>query len=361
MALERPASGRIFSEQLIRDNIDIGRPDKVSVSSAARPPPRQAPHSRDLPDPVITTALTQPLCTARKPSKRVLKEGRALRTETTINQPPRLRPRQRAGEPGRLAEVGYAATGACSRPDPPDPPRPAQRSRRPGSAITTPVITSTCTRIPGLRFTDPRVQALLAACCTLALRPRLHQPHLRHYLAPRSGRPRGHDHRPDHLRPSQATRLPIIERIPHSQLGHVMPAAWNRLGHEGDASVKVRDYRAIRDLLSCISLTIGCPCPPRPAWPKGAVYQGDRTPGCFCCVFRGGPEFLGSLVDQRREEGDAPGDRGLCDVEYLGPDLLGNVIASVSHATTRPRGTLVLAAPVSFIPWFFEQFRYPIL
>ena len=28
MALDRPVAGRIFFEQLIRDNIDIGRPDR---------------------------------------------------------------------------------------------------------------------------------------------------------------------------------------------------------------------------------------------------------------------------------------------------------------------------------------------
>jgi hypothetical protein len=31
MALDRPASGRIFSGQLIRDNLGIGRPDKVNI------------------------------------------------------------------------------------------------------------------------------------------------------------------------------------------------------------------------------------------------------------------------------------------------------------------------------------------
>ena len=31
MALDRPVSGRIFFEQLIRDNLDIGRPDKVNI------------------------------------------------------------------------------------------------------------------------------------------------------------------------------------------------------------------------------------------------------------------------------------------------------------------------------------------
>jgi hypothetical protein len=31
MALGRPVSGRIFSGQLIRDNLGIGRPDKVNI------------------------------------------------------------------------------------------------------------------------------------------------------------------------------------------------------------------------------------------------------------------------------------------------------------------------------------------
>ena len=31
MALDRPVTGRIFFEQLIRDNLDIGRPDKVNI------------------------------------------------------------------------------------------------------------------------------------------------------------------------------------------------------------------------------------------------------------------------------------------------------------------------------------------
>ena len=31
MARDRPVSGRIFVEQLIRENLDIGRPDKVNI------------------------------------------------------------------------------------------------------------------------------------------------------------------------------------------------------------------------------------------------------------------------------------------------------------------------------------------
>ena len=56
-------------------------------------------------------------------------------------------------------------------------------------ALTDPVISTTCTRIPGMRFTDPRVQALLSACCTLALRPAgFTSRDLRYLLAPQLGK-----------------------------------------------------------------------------------------------------------------------------------------------------------------------------
>jgi hypothetical protein len=55
-------------------------------------------------------------------------------------------------------------------------------------ALTSPVISTTCTRIPGMRFPDPRVQALLGACCILAPRPAgFTSRDLRHLLAPPLG------------------------------------------------------------------------------------------------------------------------------------------------------------------------------
>ena len=58
--------------------------------------------------------------------------------------------------------------------------------------LTSPVISATCTRVPGMRFPDPRVQALLAACCTLALRPAgFTSRDLRHLLAPQLGKAPG--------------------------------------------------------------------------------------------------------------------------------------------------------------------------
>ena len=85
--------------------------------------------------------------------------------------------------------------------------------------LTSPVITTTCTRVPGMRFPDPRVQALLSACCALALRPAgFTSRDLRHLLAPQLGKDPGdmtggqisYDLR--RLRAHQ-----IIERIPHSR------------------------------------------------------------------------------------------------------------------------------------------------
>jgi hypothetical protein len=86
-----------------------------------------------------------------------------------------------------LAGAGYAANrrvldAECISHDPAD-------GAAVFEAITSPVISTTCTRIPGMRFTDPRVQALLGACCALALRAAgFTSRDLRHYLAPSSGK-----------------------------------------------------------------------------------------------------------------------------------------------------------------------------
>src|SRR6266516_3478585 len=85
--------------------------------------------------------------------------------------------------------------------------------------LTNTVISTTCNRVPGMRFAAPGVQALLAACCALALRPAgFTSRDLRHLLAPQLGKDPGdmtggqisYDLR--RLRAHQ-----IIERIPHSR------------------------------------------------------------------------------------------------------------------------------------------------
>ena len=155
--------------------------------------------------------------------KQYLKEGRALRTETTFNQPRDLGIGKELTNLAALAEAGYAANrrlldAECISHDP-----------AAGAAalemLTSPVISSTCTRVPGMRFPDPRVQALLGACCALALRPAgFTSRDLRHLLAPQLGRA------PEDMSGGQISydlrRLrahQIIERIPHSRSYQLTP------------------------------------------------------------------------------------------------------------------------------------------
>jgi hypothetical protein len=113
-------------------------------------------------------------------------EGRALRTETTINQPRDFKIGKELTNLAALAEVGYTANrrlldAECISHDP-------AAGAAALDALTSPVISPACTYIPGMRFTSHRVQALLSACCALALRPAgFTSRDLRHYL-PSSGK-----------------------------------------------------------------------------------------------------------------------------------------------------------------------------
>lgn len=82
--LDRPVSGRIFFEQVIRENLDIGRPGQVQLIFDRRVPRRTPGRFRTR---VITEGVTPSLHVDYKHSriKQYHKEGQALRTETTIN------------------------------------------------------------------------------------------------------------------------------------------------------------------------------------------------------------------------------------------------------------------------------------
>ena len=86
---ERPLQGRQFFEQVIRDNLDLGRPDRVSLLFPRRhtrrtPPPKHGYRTR-----VLTDGVQPSLHVEYKSShvKQYHKLNRALRTETTINNP----------------------------------------------------------------------------------------------------------------------------------------------------------------------------------------------------------------------------------------------------------------------------------
>jgi hypothetical protein len=220
MALDRPLAGRIFFEQLIRDNLDIGRPDKVNIvfgRTIRRRGKGQTPGT--FRTQVITNGTCPYLYLFYKKTqvKQYLKEGRALRTETTLNQPRDLGIGKELTNLAAMAKAGYTANrrlldAECISHDPAAGTAALDTLPSPGSPTT-------CTRVPGMRFPDPRVQALLAACCALALRPAgFTSRDLRHILAPQMGKD------PEDMTGGQISydlrRLrahQIIERIPHSR------------------------------------------------------------------------------------------------------------------------------------------------
>ncbi len=82
--LDRPLSGRVFFEEVIRENLDLGRPDQVQLIFDRRITKRTPGRFRTR---VLTEGVTPSLHIDYKHSriKQYHKEGLALRTETTIN------------------------------------------------------------------------------------------------------------------------------------------------------------------------------------------------------------------------------------------------------------------------------------
>ena len=82
--LDRPVTGRVFFEEVIRENLDIGRPGQVQLIFDRRVTTRTPGRFRTR---VITDGVVPSLHVDYKNTriKQYHKEGRALRTETTIN------------------------------------------------------------------------------------------------------------------------------------------------------------------------------------------------------------------------------------------------------------------------------------
>jgi len=82
--LDRPVTGRAFFEEVIRENLDIGRPSQAQLIFERRVTRRTSGRFRTR---VITEGVIPSLHVDYKSSriKQYHKEGRALRTETTIN------------------------------------------------------------------------------------------------------------------------------------------------------------------------------------------------------------------------------------------------------------------------------------
>ena len=212
--LDQPVTGRIFFEEVIRENLDLGRPSQVSLVFDRKVTRRTPGRFRTR---VITDGVVPSLHVDYKKSriKQYHKEGQALRTETTINDTRDFAIGRRIENLQELRKIGFAANrrlldvqrighdcfiGEAS----------FQDTQRP--------VTVDGQRAAALRFADPRVQALLHVLLLFVLvQGTFAHRDLREHLAPLLGQ------KPSQLNPGPITydlrRLRLhglIERIPKS-------------------------------------------------------------------------------------------------------------------------------------------------
>jgi hypothetical protein len=183
---DRPVHGREFFEEVIRENLDLGRPERVPLLFERK-------ITRSTPGKFATRVVTQGVAPSLHVGdksfdlKPYFKEGRGLRTEGTINNPqdfgvgkslknlPPLKQMVRHIN-HRLLEVERTSQNCrFSQPS-------LQR-------LTEPTVTPDGQKAPGLKFGQPRVMALwLALCLFLTLPAGFRNRQLRRHVAALLGR-----------------------------------------------------------------------------------------------------------------------------------------------------------------------------
>jgi hypothetical protein len=106
--LDRPVTGRVFFEEVIRENLDIGRPSQVQLIFDRKVRKRTPGRFRTR---VITGGVVPSLHIDYKNTrvKQYHKEGRALRTETTINDTRDFGIGKRLRNLPALRQIGFRA------------------------------------------------------------------------------------------------------------------------------------------------------------------------------------------------------------------------------------------------------------
>src|SRR5216683_1245531 len=106
--LDRPVHGRLFFEQVIRENLDLGRPEEIQLIFNRRIPRTTRARFRTR---VVTQEVTPSLNVYYKNTriKQYHKENRALRTETTINNSYDFAVGKRLTNLLKLRAIGFAA------------------------------------------------------------------------------------------------------------------------------------------------------------------------------------------------------------------------------------------------------------
>jgi hypothetical protein len=157
MVLDRPATGRAFFEEVIRENLDIGRPDRVQLIFGRRVNRTTPGRFRTR---VITPGVIPSLHVDYKNSriKEYFKEGRALRVETTINDTRDFRIGKRLKNLPDLRGIGFAANRRLL--DVQTLSHDCAVGEDLWESVVRPITVGE-QRASALRFDDPRVQALL--------------------------------------------------------------------------------------------------------------------------------------------------------------------------------------------------------
>lgn len=157
--LDQPASGHLLFEQVIQENLAIGRPDQVQLifdrKVIATTPGRFRTR-------IITEGVTPSLHVDYKSSriKQYHKEGRALRTETTINNSRDFGIGKNLLNLPALRHVGFAANRRLLEVERVS--HDCLQNEATLQQVQQPVQSGTA-RTAGLGFADPKVQAVFSA------------------------------------------------------------------------------------------------------------------------------------------------------------------------------------------------------
>jgi hypothetical protein len=221
--LDRPVSGRILFEEVIRENLDLGRPSQVQLIFGRRVP-KQTKERFRFRTRVITQGVIPSLHVDYKHAriKQYHKEGRALRTETTINDTRDFAIGKRLPNLPALRAVGFAANRRLL--DVQQLSHDCLIGEEAFSRVTRPQVVQG-QRVAALPFADPRVQALFSVVVLYCLLPKgFANKDLRAPLAALLGLD------PSRLTPGKMTydlrRLRLhglVARIPHTQRYRLTP------------------------------------------------------------------------------------------------------------------------------------------
>ena len=219
--LDRPVTGRRFFEEVIRENLDIGRPSQVQLIFGRRVNSRTPGRFRTR---VITNGVIPSLHVDYKNSriKQYHKEGRALRTETTINNTRDFGIGKLLHNLPALRQVGFQANRRLL--DVQKVSHDCSIGEDAFDKVVQPIEVDG-QRASALRFGDPRVQALFSVLVLFSLQARgFTNQEMRALLAQLLGQD------PDQYSAGRMTydlrrlRLHgIVQRIPHSHRYELTP------------------------------------------------------------------------------------------------------------------------------------------